>query len=277
MIRKRRRPLTALEIVRYIVLIPILAFFLAPIVWLFVTPFSLRPSLSISLGKPTLSNFVRVFQNKIALLAFRNSLIIAVGTVVLVTVAALLAAYVLSRKKFKGRDILLYVLILFSSVVTGVAAMVPLFMMNLKLGLIDKHLGVILTMSGGLLPTSVFILKDFIDSISITYEEAALVDGSTPLQVMFRIFLPLSSRGVIVIAMLTFVNAWSNFLVPFILLRSTTLYPISIAIYTFFTEIGVPDIGMISAYSLMYTLPVIVVYLIIEKRFGFSFYGGLKA
>jgi len=275
--KRNRRPLSALEVIRYVALAPILAFFLAPVVWLFVTPFSSRPSLSISFGEPTLSNFTRVFQNKIALLAFRNSLIIALGTVVLVTMAALLAAYVLSRRRFKGRDFLLYILILFSSVVTGVAAMVPLFMMNLKLGLVDKHLGVILTMSGGLLPTSIFILKDFIDSISVTYEEAALVDGSTPLQVMFRIFLPLSSRGVIVIAMLTFVNAWSNFLIPFILLRSITLYPVSIAIYTFFTEIGVPDIGMISAYSLLYTLPVIIVYLLIEKRFGFSFYGGLKA
>jgi len=272
-----RRKLTFLEISRYIVLIPIIAFFLAPIFWIIVTPFSIRPSLAITLGKPTLSNFYRVFQNKIALLAFRNSLLISGGTVILVTVVALFSSYVLSRKKFKGRDLLLYVLILFSSVVTGVAAMVPLFMLNLKMGLIDSQLGVILTMSGGLLPTSIFILKDFIDSISITYEEAALVDGSTPLQVMFRIFLPLSSRGVIVIAMLTFVNSWSNFLIPFILLRSNTQYPISVAIYSFFTEVGVPDIGMISAYSLLYTLPVIIVYLIVEKKFGFSFYGGLKA
>ncbi len=274
----RRRPLNILDVIRYIALAPILSFFIAPVVWLFVTPFSKRPSLSISLaGGLTTDNFIRVFRNPTALIAFRNSLIISGGTVVLVTFSALLAAYALSRHYFKGRDLLLYTLILFSSVVTGVAAMVPLFMLNLKLGLVDSHLGVILTMSGGLLPTSIFILKDFIDSIPRTYEEAALVDGSSPLQAMLRIFLPLSSKGIIVIAMLVFVNSWSNFLIPFILLRSNRLYPISIAIYTFFTEIGVPDVGMISAYSLLYTIPVILVYLIVEKKFGFSFYGGIKA
>ena len=76
--------------------------------------------------------------------------------------------------------------------------------------------------------------------------------------------------------MLVFVNSWSNFLIPFVLIRSPRLYPISIAIYSFFTEVGVPDIGLISAYSLLYTLPVIVVYIFIERKFGFSFYGGIK-
>ena len=275
--KRMKRRMSLLDAVRYILIIPIVAFFIAPIIWLFITPFSAKPSLSISLsGGVTLDNFVRVFKNPTAILAFRNSLIISVGTVLIVTFSALFASYVLSRHYFKGRDLLLYILILFSSVVTGIAAMVPLFMMNLKMGLVDKHLGVILTMSGGLLPTSIFILKDFIDSIPKTYEEAALVDGSSPFQVMTRIFLPLSSKGIIVIAMLVFVNSWSNFLIPFILLRSNNLYPISIAIYTFFNEIGIPDIGMISAYSLMYTLPVIIIYIFIERKFGFSFYGGMK-
>lgn len=266
-----------MDVIRWLISIPIISLFIAPIIWLFVTPFSAKPSLSISINEGvTLNNFIRVFKNPTAILAFRNSLIISAGTVLIVTFSALLAAYVLSRHYFRGRDILLYLLILLSSVVTGIAAMVPLFMMNLKLGLIDKHLGVILTMSGGLLPTSIFILKDFIDSIPKTYEEAALVDGSTPFQVLTKIFLPLSSKGIIVIAMLVFVNSWSNFLIPFILLRSNNLYPISIAIYTFFSEIGVPDIGMISAYSLMYTLPVIIIYIFIERKYGFSFYGGMK-
>ncbi len=264
------------KIISYIILAPILAFFVAPILWLLVTPFSLRPSLFISISKPTLNNFIRVFQNKTAINAFKNSVIISVGVVLLVTICALFAAYVLSRHYFKGRDILLYILVLFSSIVTGVAAMVPIFMLNLRLGLIDKELGVILTIAGGMLPTSIFILKDFFDSIPRSFEEAALVDGSSPLQIMFKIFLPLSSKGIIVIAMLVFAQSWSNFLIPFILLRTHTKYPVSIAIYTFFTEVGVPDIGMISAYALLYTAPVIVMYFLVERKFGFSFYGGIK-
>ncbi len=260
----------------YLGLAIVISFFTAPLLWLFVTPFSSMPSLSVEIRGFTLEHFKKVFENETAILAFRNSLIISVGTVLVVTFSSLLAAYVMSRYDFKGKNVLLYILILFSSVVTGAAAMVPLFMLNLKLGLLDSYTGVILTLSGGLLPTSIFILKDFIDSIPRTYEEAALVDGSTPLQVMTRIFLPLSSKGIIVISMLVFVNSWSNFLIPFVLIRSPRLYPISIAIYSFFTEVGVPDIGLISAYSLLYTLPVIVVYIFIERKFGFSFYGGIK-
>ncbi|MGB9820026.1 MAG: carbohydrate ABC transporter permease [Pseudothermotoga sp.] len=264
------------KVLSYIILAPILSFFIAPVLWLFVTPFSSRPSLFISFSTPTLSNFARVFQNKTAINAFKNSVVISVGVVLLITVCALFAAYVLSRHYFRGRDILLYVLVLFSSIVTGVAAMVPIFMLNLKLGLIDRELGVILTMAGGMLPTSIFILKDFFDSIPRAFEEAALVDGSSPMQVMFRIFLPLSSKGIIVIAMLAFAQSWSNFLIPFILFRSHMKYPVSIAIYTFFSEVGVPDIGMISAYALLYTAPVIVMYFLVERKFGFSFYGGIK-
>jgi len=271
-----RDPRRASRIVSYILLAPIVAFFVSPILWLIVTPFSIRPSLFISLNGFTLNNFARVFQNRTAVNAFRNSLIISVSVVVLVTTCALLAAYVLSRHDFKGRNVLLYMLVLFSSVVSGAAAMVPIFILNLRLGLINTELGVILTLSGGIMPTALFILKDFFDSIPRTYEEAALVDGSSPLQVMFRIFLPLSSKGVIVIAMLVFTQSWSNFLVPFVLLRSTSKYPVSVAIYTFFSEVGVPDIGMISAYAFLYTLPVIFAYVLIERKFGFSFYGGIK-
>ena len=264
------------KIVSYIILAPIVAFFICPILWLLVTPFSIKPSLFISLNGFTLNNFVRVFQNRTAINAFRNSLIISVSVVMLVTTCALFAAYVLSRYDFRGRNVLLYMLVLFSSVVSGAAAMVPIFILNLRLGLVDTELGVILTLSGGIMPTALFILKDFFDSIPRTYEEAALVDGSSPLQLMFRIFLPLSSKGIIVIAMLVFTQSWSNFLVPFVLLRSTSKYPVSSAIYTFFNEVGVPDIGLISAYAFLYTLPVIFAYVLIERKFGFSFYGGIK-
>ncbi|MFN3283307.1 MAG: hypothetical protein ACK40Q_03650 [Pseudothermotoga sp.] len=81
------------KIISYITLAPILAFFVAPILWLLVTPFSLRPSLFISISTPTLNNFIRVFQNKTAINAFKNSVIISVGVVLLVTICALFAAF----------------------------------------------------------------------------------------------------------------------------------------------------------------------------------------
>ncbi len=78
------------------------------------------------------------------------------------------------------------------------------------------------------------------------------------------------------IAVLIFVSTWSNFLMPFILLRSASKAPASVAIHTFFNEVGIPLIGLIAAYSFIYTFPVVVLYLIVNRKFGFRFYGGIK-
>ena len=93
------------------------------------------------------------------------------------TIAAALAAYGISRSNLPGRQMLTYVLILFSSVVTGTASMVPIFRLIYDLGLINTHIGVILSMTGGLLPSAIFIMQDFVDGMPRSYEEAAMVSG----------------------------------------------------------------------------------------------------
>ena len=250
--------------------------FFLPLVWLMLTPFSAEPTLAVKLPALSLQSFAEVWQNRTAVLAFKNSIVLSLGAMALVIGLGSLAAYALSRGRFAGQDTLLYLLLLFSSIVNGVAAMVPIYALNQKLGLIDTHLGVILIFAAGFLPTAVFILKDFVDGIPRAYEEAALVDGSSSLDLFRFVAFPLARPGLAVIAVLTFVNTWANFLVPFVLLRSNEKAPIAVAIYQFFTEVGVPRIGVISAYALLYTLPVLAIYFWISKRYGFGFFGGLK-
>ncbi|MFB6215120.1 MAG: carbohydrate ABC transporter permease, partial [Candidatus Bipolaricaulia bacterium] len=140
-------------------------FFVLPMLWLLVTPFRSNPTLAVRLpANPTLHNFQKVISNSYAMRAFANSMIQAFGSTFLVVLLAALAAYALSRVDLPGKGILVYTLILFSSVVTGIAAMVPLFFLLLQLGLIDSHLGIILAFSGGFLPTGIFLMKDFVDS-----------------------------------------------------------------------------------------------------------------
>jgi len=250
--------------------------FALPLLWLLVTPFSKTPSLGIGLTAPTLNNFAELIKARSALLAFKNSLIISAGSVALVVLFSALASYALSRSSFPGKELILTLLLIFSSVVTGVAAMVPIYALCSKLRLIDSLLGVILVFSAGFLPTAIFILKDFIDRVPRAYEEAALVDGSRGTDLFARIVFPLIGPGAAVVAVLCFVNIWSNFLVPFILIRSGAKVPISVAIYQFFTEVGVPRIGLISAYSLLYALPVLLIYFWVSRKYGFGFFGGLK-
>lgn len=250
--------------------------FFLPLLWLILTPFSAQPTLAVKWPSFSLHHFLAIGQNPTALLAFKNSLILSLGAMALVLLAGAPAAYAFSRRRFPGKDLLLYLLLLFSSIVTGVAAMVPIYALNRQLHLIDTHLGVILVFTAGFLPTAVFILKDFLDALPRAYEEAALVDGASPAALFRQVAFPLARPGLAVIAVLTVVNTWANFLVPFVLMRSPDKVPIAVAIYQFFTEVGIPRIGVISAYSLLYTAPVLGVYFWISRRYGFGFFGGLK-
>ncbi len=256
----------------------VLAFFALPLLWLVLTPFNPRATLSVEIpARPTLDNFRAVFNNSFAVRAlFQNNLILATGSMLGTTLVATLAAYALSRTRIPGRDYLSYILILFSSVVTGTAAMVPIFLIINAMGLIDTHLGVIMVFIGGLLPAAIFIMRDFVDGIPRSYEESALVSGATPFRVFRDIALPLVRPGMMVVAIWAFVHAWGAFLIPFVLLRSPDYLPASTAVYSFYTEAGTPNVTLVSAYSLLYTIPVLVLYLIVNWRYGFRFFGGIK-
>jgi multiple sugar transport system permease protein len=254
------------------------SFFLTPLLWLITAPFSTQANLSVTLpADVSLANFETVFDNRFAMRALlQNNLIIGGGVMLLVAGVATMASYGLSRTHVPGRDILVYVLILFSSVVSGTAAMVPIFLLVFNLGLVDTYLGVILVMTGGLLPSAIFIMRDFVDSIPRSYEEAALVCGASSLRVFIDVALPLVRPGVVVVAIWAFVNAWGAFLIPSVLLRSPDRMPASIAFYSFYTEAGTPNLTLVSAYAFLYTIPVLVLYLIVNWRFGFRFFGGIK-
>ena len=255
------------------------AAFALPLLWLLLAPFHSQAQLSVSFPTaPTLRNFAQVFENTFAMRAlFVNSVIQAVGAMILTTLVSTLAAYALSRIRVPGRDIFVYILILFSSVVTGAAAMVPIFLLIFRMGLIDTHLSVILVFTGGLLPVAIFIMRDFMQSIPKSYEESALVAGASSWQMLRDVVLPLTRSGMMVIGIWAFVNVWGSFLIPFILLRSTERMPAAVATYSFYTEAGTPVLTLVSAYALLYVLPVLVLYLFVNWRYGFQFFGGIKS
>jgi multiple sugar transport system permease protein len=265
------------RIVFYAFIVVVTAYFFVPLLWLIVAPFDKVPSLDVKAPDFTLDNFTTVLlENPYALRSLGNSLILAGATMLLVVATATPAAYALSRVHLPGRDLLLYLLLLFSSIVTGSAAMVPLFVLIFNLGLINTYLGVVLVLAGGLLPAAIFILKDFTDSTPRSYEESAMVFGASSFQILRDTVLPLIRPGLAVIAVWVMVNVWGNFLMPFILLRSTELSPASVVMYTFYTEAGQPNLRLLATFSLLYSIPVVLMYLFVSRRYGFRFYGGIK-
>ncbi|MBA2553806.1 MAG: carbohydrate ABC transporter permease [Geodermatophilaceae bacterium] len=261
----------------YVLVGLVTAFFALPMLWLVATPFDDQPGLALSVPDPTLGNFSELLDNRLALPSLLNSILLAAGTALLVVVFAATAAYALSRVRIPGRDIMLYLLLLLSSIVTGTAAMVPIFLLMFELGLIDSRVGVVLVLSGGLLPAAIFILKDFMDSVPKSYEESARVFGASSFQILRDVVVPVIRPGLATIAVWTIVNVWGNFLVPFILLRDADKQPAAVLMRTFYTEGGSPNLALISTFSLLFSIPVIAMYLFVNRRYGFRFYGGIKS
>jgi multiple sugar transport system permease protein len=261
----------------YTLLTLVAAFFALPLLWLVFTPFDRTPGLAVKLPDFTLDNFRLLQGNPYALSSLKNSVLIAGGTMVMVVVFGALAAYALSRVRIPGRDALLYSLLLLSSIVTGTAAMVPIFLLMFQLNLIDSRTGVSLVLAGGLLPAAIFILKDFMDSTPRSYEESARVFGASPLQVLRHVVLPIARPGLATVAVWAMVNAWGDFLIAFILLRDPEKSPAGVVMYTFYNEGGQANLHLISAFSLLYAIPVVAMYLFVSRRYGFRFYGGIKS
>ena len=168
-------------------------------------------------------------------------------------------------------------MLLLSSIVTGTAAMVPTFQLMNAIGLIDTHTGVILVLTGGMLPTVIFILKDFMDSVPKSYEESARLAGAGPARILWDVVIPIARPGIAFVAIWTVVQVWGNFLVPFILLRDPSKQPAAVVMYTFYTEAGQVDLRLLSVFALVFALPVLLIYFFVNRRFGFRFYGGIKS
>ncbi len=260
----------------YVFVAVVLGFFSLPLLWLASAPFDRDPKISISWPDFTMDNFRALRDNPYALKSLLNSVYLAGGTAVLVVVFAALAAYALSRVRIPGRDALLYGLLLLSSIVTGTATMVPLFELAFRLNLIDSRLGLILILSGGLLPAAIFILKDFMDSTPTSYEESARVFGASPLQIVRHIVVPIVRPGLATVAVWAVANVWGNFLMPFILLRGPDKAPAAVIMYTLYTEGGQANLALLSTFSLLYSLPVVVMFIFVSTRYGFRFHGGIK-
>lgn len=252
------------------------AFFALPLLWLLSAPFSTNPTYAVQWPDFTLRNFVAITANPDAVPSLWNSFVLSLWTMLCTVGAAALAAYALSRVRVPGRDTLLYLLLLLSSVITGTAAMVPIFQLMFVLGLLDKEIGIVLVMTGGLLPAAIFILKDFMDTIPKSHEESARVFGAKPLQILGHVVLPSVTPGLATIAVWAVVNVWGNFLLPYLVFNDQAKRPAAVSLHTFYTEGGQPDLALISAFSLLYSLPVVAMYLFVNHRYGFRFHGGIK-
>lgn len=242
--------------------------FLVPMLWIVLASFDSSNTLSIEIPKQfTVANYAAILTPSITFQPLLNSLLLSGGCGVITVVCAILAAYPLSRYRMRVTKPFLYA-ILFGTCLPITAIMVPVYSLFVSLNLIDSLPGTILFLASSSLPIAIYMMKNFIDAVPVSLEEAAWVDGASSMATLLRIVVPLMRPGIAVVFIFVFIQAWGNFFVPFVLLLSPENSPAAVSIFNFFGSNGSVAYGQLAAYSLVYSVPVLGLYVLVQRGLG---------
>lgn len=264
--------------VPYAVLTVMAIVFILPLLWVALASLDLNASQSIKVPTQfTLENYREVLRSRANLRGFAVGLFISFVQSLAVVIIAGLAAYPLSRYELRGKKMFMYT-ILFMTSLPITAVMVPVYKLFLSINMYDKFSSVILFLTASSLPYGIWLMKNFMDGVPIELEEAAWIDGASPLQSIARIIAPLMLPGISVVAIFTFSGSWGNFFVPYILLQSLDKMPASVRLYQFFGNYGMVAYGQLAAYSALYAIPSVLLYILAQNYMskGFNLAGAAK-
>lgn len=252
----------------YYVLLWIVALvFFSPVLWIFVSAFKSKDDLLAVPPKwffqPTLQNFIETMHSNQFLTNLLNSVLISFVAVLIAIAVAFLAAYSYSRYRPRGTDFMMF-LLLSIRMVPGAAVVIPIYLMYVAFGWAGNHLWLILFYVMFSIPFSVWILKGFIDGVSVRFDETVLANGGSRFQVMFRVVLPQVKPGLVAAFIFNVIFVWNEFLFDFIIGGDkVTTIPVSLA-NGLYTSLGV-NWTYIASLSTIYTLPLIVIVFLFQK------------
>ncbi|MET8685882.1 carbohydrate ABC transporter permease [Streptomyces sp. NPDC004732] len=252
-------------------LMVVAAAFILPLAWVALSSFDPKADLRVRLPDSlTLDNYDKVLTPEITFTPLLNSLLLCGGGTLLTVVCAALAAYPLSRYRSRlNRPFMLTILFATSLPITAI--MVPVYALFVQVDLIDTMQGTIFFFAASQLPFAIWLMKNFMDGVPKELEEAAWTDGASSFQSLLRIVLPLMGPGVAVVTVFSFVMMWGNFFVPFMLLLTPEQMPASVSINDFFGNKGTVVYGQLAAFSILYSTPVILLYVLISRKLGGGF------
>lgn len=209
-----------------------------------------------------LENFKTVIERGKLGITFLNSLTYSVFSVVLCTLTAAMAAFVLSRNRSKINKVIYFIVVLGMAMPINFIALMKVMQ---SLDIINKRIGIILLYAAIQTPFNVFLIYSFIAKIPKDIDEAAIIDGCTPLQLFFSIIIPLIKPVLVTVMVLTFLNTWNEYILPLYFLGSSDKWPMTLAVYNFF-GMYFKDWNLVCADIVLTSLPVIIVYLLGQKH-----------
>jgi multiple sugar transport system permease protein len=271
----RRRRIDGWRWSGHVFLLFMLLYTAVPMVWMLVT--SIKSGFAAMAfppewwpAEPTLASYRNLLdpQNSVGkdfLQFFFNSLIVSTLTTILAVVVAVPAAYAFSRFRFPGRRFLFFSVLL-RNMFPAVIFLVPLFILMRFLGLMNTHGSLVLTYLTFGLPLAIWLLKGFYDNIPIQLDQAARIDGATRFQAFFYIVMPLSVPGIIATAIYSFIGAWNEYIYAYTFLTKNEQLTLPVGVQRFFSE-NTTDFPGLMAASFMMSVPVVVLFLVLQKFF----------
>ncbi len=238
---------------------------LVPIYLVFVNALKTQPeasSMGVDLPQiPQWANFGTVVDQGKLLTAFLNSLLYSLGGTGLAVLVSALAAYVLARRQTRRHHAIYLLLIMGIAIPTNFVTLTKVMQAT---HLIDSQLGMILLYAATQIPFSVFLIYAFVATLPRELDEAAFIDGCSPMRTFVSIVLPILTPVLVTTGILSLLNIWNEFLMPLYLLNSTSRWPMTLAVYNFFGQFAA-DWSLVSADIVLTILPVILIYVVAQR------------
>jgi multiple sugar transport system permease protein len=254
---------------RWAALVVAIIFALAPIYWL--VQMATESETRVVAKKPTFFPSFNSFggishppTNAPVLSWFLNTALVSVGTAILAVILATVAAFGLSRFRFRGNGPLRF-LVLFTQMLPGTLLIVPLYAMITQMNLLDNLLSLVLVDTAFVMPVCLWIIKGSMDSIPRELDDAALVDGSSMFGVLWRVVIPLSVPGIGAATVISFFFGWNDFLFANTFMTSQGKWPLSKGLDSMIGLYSTP-VPLIMAVAVLYCLPPMVFFVVMQRR-----------
>lgn len=260
MMRKR-----VVSILKQIVCLILSIVVLAPFYMVVINSFKTKAeSARMSLSLPTewlFSNYAIVVKEGNLIQGFSNSLLYAVVSTTIAVISCAMAAFVICRKRTKLNTNLYYFIICGLFFPINYVTLVKILAI---FGVANTRLGLIIAFTSSMIPFCVFTIRNFIVSVPVELDEAAVIDGAGPISLFFKIIVPLLKPTLVTCFILQFMGVWSDFMTPLYLSSSSSMWPMNLAVYNFFGKMS-SNWNYVFADIVLTCLPVIIVYLIGQK------------
>jgi N,N'-diacetylchitobiose transport system permease protein len=256
----------------------VFVFLVFPVFWMVSTAFKSDDQINSATptwlpGHPTLAHFRTALHAPYFWTDAKNTVFIVLATLAISTVLAFLAAVALAKYRFAGRGIFI-VLVIGIQMLPPIGLIIPLYVLLGRYGLVNTLTGVTLVYLTFALPFAVWTLRGFLIGIPKELEEAAMVDGSTRIGAFLRILLPLVAPGLVATSVFAFITAWNEYIFASIILHSNSKQTITVWLTNFLGGSRGVDWGAVMAASTLIAIPVVIFFLLVQRRIAFGLTAG---